>query len=77
MLFTNIHLDDFIPTLARFLLSAAREGSGVSVVRVVTKRSPVIYHEDVREDRQMDVDVESPRVPLRLLMYLRHYRTLT
>ena len=52
MLFTNIHLNDFIPTLARFLLSAAHEGSGVSAVRVITKCSPVIYHEDVREDRQ-------------------------
>ena len=103
MLFTNIQLNDFIPTLARFLerleiedveerqwimmavvnigaimeygrpsgvlrkvggLGATREGSGVSPVRVVAKRSPVIYHEDVREDRQMDVDDESPRVPL-------------
>ena len=58
MLFTNIQLNDFIPTLARFLLGAAREG----LVRVVTKCSPFIYYEDVRKDRQMDVDDESSRV---------------
>ena len=58
MLFTNIQLNDFIPTLARFLLGAAREG----LVCVVTKCSPFIYYEDVREDRQMDVDDEISRV---------------
>ena len=101
MLFTNIQLDDFTPTLARFLerleiedaeerqwimmavinisaimeyggpsvlrkvggLGGSREVNGVTPVRVVAKRSPVIHHEDVREDRQMDVDDESPRVP--------------
>jgi len=100
MLFTNIQLDDFTPTLARFLerleiedaeerqwimmavinisaimeyggpsvlrkvggLGVSREINGVTPIRVVAKRSPVIHHEDVREDRQMDVDAESPRV---------------
>ena len=66
MLFTNIQLDDFIPTLARFFLGAACEGSSVSPVCVVTKRSPVIYHEDVREGHQMDVDDESSCVPFAL-----------
>ena len=58
MLCTNIQLDDLIPMPARFLLGAAREG----LVRIVTKCSPFIYHEDVREDRQVDVDDESSRV---------------
>ncbi|KAL4074508.1 hypothetical protein V8B97DRAFT_2092695 [Scleroderma yunnanense] len=102
MLFTNIQLDDFTPTLARLLerleiediderhwimmatinigaimeygrpsgvlrkvggVGGSREGTGVTPVRVVAKRSPVIPHEEAREDRQMDIDDESPRVP--------------
>ncbi|KAG6333998.1 hypothetical protein ID866_5081 [Astraeus odoratus] len=98
MLFTNIQLDDFSPTLARFLerleiegaeerqwimmavvnigaimeygrpggvlrkiggVGATREGLGAAPVRVVAKRSPP---EDDREERQMDVDSDSPKI---------------
>ena len=44
-------------------LSGSHEVNGVTLARVVTKRSPVIHHKVVRKDWQMDVNDESPRVP--------------
>ncbi|KAI6038993.1 hypothetical protein EDC04DRAFT_2868129 [Pisolithus marmoratus] len=99
MLFTNIQLDDFASTLARFLerleiegaqerewimmavinigaimeygrqggvlrkvggMGAGRDGAGITPVRMVARRNPIIHHEVDREDRSMDIDDESP-----------------
>ncbi|KIM56461.1 hypothetical protein SCLCIDRAFT_29596 [Scleroderma citrinum Foug A] len=44
-------------------LGGSCEVNGVTLAHVIVKRSPVIHHEVVCEDWQMDVNDESPHVP--------------